>query len=178
MTASVKTRLSIADPRYIEAADFLYKEADMLDELREREWLTSMVSADIVYQVPIRQTVERARGTGFERSTFHLNEDHGSLSARVARGETKYAWCEDPPSRVRHFITNIQVFADAADADELAAKSNILLFRTRQDQTTPQLLSGVREDVLAREDGELKLRRRTVLLDHTVIATHNLSMFF
>lgn len=178
MTAPEKTRLSIADSRYAEVADFLYKEADLLDDLREREWLDGLVSEEIVYQVPIRQTVERARGAGFATSTFHLNEDHVSLNARVARGETKYAWAEDPPSRVRHFITNIQVFADTDETDEFAAKSNILLFRTRQEQTTPQLLSGVREDVVARENGELRLRRRIVLLDHTVIATHNLSMFF
>ena len=35
--------------------------------------------------LPLRQTVERARGTGFAESTYHLAETYGSLESRVAR---------------------------------------------------------------------------------------------
>lgn len=161
---------------YNEVVDWLDTEAELLDGYRERQWLESMVSREIVYQVPLRQTVERARGTGFMPGTFHLDETYGSLESRVARNETKYAWAEDPPSRIRHFVTNIKV--TELDADRIGVRSNLLIFRTRQEQTQPQLLSGERRDVLRREDGELRLLRREVLLDLTVIGTHNLSIFF
>lgn len=170
--------LSIADPRYAQVVDFLNYEAELLDSLEERRWLTELVSPDITYQVPVRETVERARGTGFAESTFHLNETYGSLASRVARGETKYAWAEDPPSRLRHFVSNIQVRPHPDGDDLLAVKSNILIYRTRQAQTTPQLLSGARLDTLRRESGDWKLLVRVVHLDLTVIGTHNLSLFF
>jgi ethylbenzene dioxygenase beta subunit len=170
-------RLASNDPRYAEVVDFMLYEAELLDDLKERQWLTELVSREIVYQVPVRETVERARGFGFSATTFHLNENLGSLESRVARGETPYAWAEDPPSRVRHFVTNIRV-REHGDEDLLDARSNILIYRTRQDQTNPQMLSGERWDVLRREDGRLKLLQRVVYLDLTVIGTHNLSLFF
>jgi ethylbenzene dioxygenase beta subunit len=152
------------------------REAELLDDRREREWLDEMVSKTIVYQVPVRITVERARGMGFSPNTYHLDERYGSLHSRIARNESGYAWAEDPPSRCRHFVTNIRVGAVADDT--VAVRSNLLIFRTRQDQTSPQLLSGERQDVLKSEDATLRLCRRLVLLDLTSIASHNLSLFF
>ena len=178
-TTATRRPLSAADPRCVEVVDFFHYEVELLDDLNERQWLTQLVSTDIEYQVPVRETVERARGTGFSTTTFHLNETFGSLESRVTRGETKYAWAEDPPSRVRHFVTNIRVRShESGDSNLIRAKSNVLIYRTRQSQTTPQVLSGERDDVLRRENGELKLLRRVVYLDLSVIGTHNLSLFF
>jgi ethylbenzene dioxygenase beta subunit len=162
---------------HYEAVDWLNSEAELLDDGREREWLEQMVSRDVVYQLPLRQTVERARGTGFATATYHLDETYGSLQSRVMRNETPYAWAEDPPSRIRHFVTNVRVREDDEDGG-LHVRSNLLIFRTRQDQTQPQLLSADRQDVLRREDGNLLLAKRTIYLDHTVIGTHNLAIFF
>jgi ethylbenzene dioxygenase beta subunit len=134
------------------------------------------VSRDVVYQIPIRQTVERARGNGVIEGTFHLDERYGSLESRVRRNETSYAWAEDPPSRTRHHVTNIRV--SACDDGSVRVRSNILIYRTRWDQTEPQLLGGERFDVMRREDGELRLCERIVVLDLTAIGTHNLSLFF
>jgi ethylbenzene dioxygenase beta subunit len=161
---------------YSEVREWLFLEAELLDDGFERKWLEEMVSRDIVYQLPLRQTVERARGAGWVDGTYHLDERYGSLSSRVARNETAYAWAEDPPSRIRHFVSNIRV-ARRPD-DLIAARSNLLIYRTRQDGVNPQILSGERHDVLRREDGALRLLERRVLLDLTAIGTHNLSIFF
>lgn len=164
---------------YDEVFDWMNTEAELLDDGFERKWLETMVSSEIAYQVPLRQTVERARGAGWVEGTFHLDERYGSLLSRVARNETAYAWAEDPPSRIRHFVTNLRVTVD--EESTVAAKTNLLIYRTRQDSVQPQLLSGERHDVLVREDGPdapLRLRRRRVLLDLTAIGTHNLSIFF
>jgi ethylbenzene dioxygenase subunit beta len=163
-------------PVYAEVTDWLLTEAELLDDLRERDWLEGMVSRDVVYQVPLRQTVERSRGFGFSETTFHLNERYGSLESRVRRNETQFAWAEDPPSRIRHYVSNIRVREN--EDGSLAVRSNLMVYRTRQDQTTPQLLGGERRDVLHREDGRLMLVLRRVMLDLTVIGTHNLSIFF
>lgn len=169
--------LSSTSPEHVAAVDFLMLEAELLDDLEERRWLVEMVSRDVIYQLPLRQTVERSRGNGVAEGMYHLNEDYGSLSAKVKRNETAYAWAEDPPSRVRHFVTNVRVRPGDLEG-ELAVRSNILIYRTRQDQTTPQLLSGERHDVLRDEGEGLRLLNRFVVLDLTVIGTHNLSIFF
>lgn len=168
-------RVRVGSALHDEVVEWMDTEAELLDEYRERAWLEGMVSREVVYQVPLRQTVERARGTGFVPGTYHLDETYGSLESRVARNETAYAWAEDPPSRIRHFVTNIRA---AGDSDQVAVRSNLLVYRTRQEQTQPQLLAGERKDVLRREDGRLMLLRREVLLDLTVIGTHNLAIFF
>jgi ethylbenzene dioxygenase subunit beta len=162
--------------QYARIVAWLNWESELLDSGQERKWLETMVSKEIVYQLPLRQTVERARGTGFATDTFHLDETYGSLMSRVVRNESGFAWAEDPPSRMRHFVTNLRV--RQLGKDQLEVKSNLLIYRTRRDQTQPQLLSGERQDVLRVEDGALKLYRRTILLDLTVIETHNLAIFF
>lgn len=169
--------LPSSSAEHVEAHDFLLFEAELLDDLRERAWLETLVSRDVAYRLPLRETVERARGRGFVEGTYHLNENYGSLSSKVARNETSYAWAEDPPSRCRHFVSNVRV-RRTDDPDVLDVRSNVLIYRTRQDQTVPQILSGERCDLLRREDGALRLLRRDVLLDLTVIGTHNLSLFF
>lgn len=169
--------LPTGSPEYVEAHDFLLYEAELLDDLQERAWLEMLVSKDVAYQLPLRETVERARGHGFMEGTYHLNENYGSLASKVARNETNYAWAEDPPSRLRHFVTNVRV-RRTEEPEVLDVRSNVLIYRTRQDQTVPQILSGERRDLLRREDGSLKLLKRSVLLDLTVIGTHNLSLFF
>jgi len=166
----------VGSPTYNEVVEWLYTEAELLDDGHEARWLEEMVSREVVYQVPLRQTVERARGTGFADGAYHLDETHGSLASRVARNQTAYAWAEDPPSRIRHFVSNVRV-AEAGDGS-LAVRSNRLILRTRQEQTVPQTFAGERRDVLRREDGVLRLVRRAVLLDLTVIGTHNLAIFF
>ena len=168
--------IGIGSEQYAGVVAWANREAELLDTGREREWLETMVSKEIVYQLPLRQTVERARGNGFSKATFHLDESYGSLFTRVSRNESAFAWAEDPPSRIRHFVTNIRV--RELESGQLGVKSNLLIYRTRGDQTQPQLLSGERQDVLRIEEGNLKLLRRTILLDLTVIETHNLAIFF
>lgn len=169
-------RVAVGSEPYAELVEWLHREAELLDTGREREWLETMVSKSIVYRVPLRQTVERARGTGFAPSTFHLDESYGSLASRVARNDSAFAWAEDPPSRIRHFVTNVRASED--DDGAFHVRSNQIIYRTRGEQTHPQILSGEKQDVLAREDGGLKLTKRTVLLDLSIIETHNLAIFF
>jgi ethylbenzene dioxygenase beta subunit len=169
-------KVPVGSQTYNEVVEWLYTEAELLDDGFEAQWLGDMVSRDVVYRVPLRQTVERARGTGFAEAAYHLDETYGSLGARVARNQTRYAWAEDPPSRIRHFVSNVRV-AEAGDGT-LAVRSNLLILRTRQEQTVPQAFAGERHDVLRREDETLRLLRRDVLLDLTVIGTHNLAIFF
>lgn len=165
----------VSDAVYRATCEFLFREAECLDDNQMRAWL-EMLHEEIEYEVPIRVTRERAAGPGFSDSSWHMLENWGSLETRVARLETEYAWAEDPPSRTRRCVSNIRVSPGACE-EEVNVKSNLLLFRSRFDQTTYQLFFAERHDVLRHVGDEWRLRKRVVLLDHTTLATHNLGVF-
>lgn len=160
---------------YWEVYSFLMREAELLDEHRERDWV-ELFTDDSEYLMPVRVNRERGEGYGFSDEAFYFQETRGSLELRVKRLETEYAWAEDPPSHTRHFVTNVRV-AEGEEEDEVAVRSNLLLYRSRGSAPHQDLLSAERRDVLRREDDRLKLRRRVILMDDAVLMTHNLSVF-
>ena len=89
----------------------------------------------------------------------HFDEDKYSLRQRVARFATEHAWTEDPPSRLRHFITNVRTFA-CDEGSRLEVESAELLFRSRGDVNESALVSCGREDLLRWCDDRWKLARR------------------
>ncbi len=161
---------------YWEVYSFLMYEAELLDERREREWLDQLCADVVEYLMPVRVNRERGEGDGFSEEAFFFQETRGSLELRVRRLETEYAWAEDPPSRTRHFVTNIRV-VEGEEEDEVAVRSNLLLYRSRGSDPRHDLISAERKDVLRKEDGQWKLKKRVILLDHSVLMTHNLSVF-
>jgi len=160
---------------YWEVYSFLMHEAELLDERRERDWL-DLFTDDAEYLMPVRVNRERGEGDGFSKEAYYFEETPGSLELRVRRLETEYAWAEDPPSRTRHFVTNVRV-APGEEDDEVAVRSNLLLYRSRGSVPHHDLLSAERRDVLRKEEGQWKLKKRVILLDHSVLETHNLSIF-
>jgi len=161
-----------------ELEEFLYLEAELLDDWRYRDWL-GLLAPEIRYRVPVRIAKERSDAsgpTGVSNVMFHLDEDIDSLELRVERLETGFAWAEDPPSRLRHFVTNVRV--REAEADEVTVRSNVLVHRSRWDRPGADLLSGERHDRLRRGSEGWKLVERTVILDATTLPTLNLTFFF
>jgi 3-phenylpropionate/cinnamic acid dioxygenase small subunit len=157
-----------------EVTHFLLKAAELLDDRRYEEWL-GLLTEDIRYTVPVRVTHEG--GSEFAEGMAHFEEDYRSLEMRVRRLRSSRAWAESPPSRTRHFISNIRVEPGDRE-DELKVRSNVLLYRGRGDDPQYDLLSAECWDVVRRVNGQWKLARRTVLLDHTALKTHNLSVLF
>lgn len=167
--------LPFDDPRHLEAHRFLVNEAYLLDAQDYDRWL-GLLTEDIHYYMPVRITT--AAGAGFDSSPgmAHFDENKYSLSRRVARFATEHAWTEDPPSRLRHFITNVRTFL-TDNADHLVVDSAELLFRSRGDVNESTLLSCGREDLLRRDDDALKLARRTICVDESVLRMQNLAVF-
>jgi 3-phenylpropionate/cinnamic acid dioxygenase small subunit len=141
-----------------------------------RAW-HALMDRDLLYQMPVRVTRERTAGPGFAEDAFHMNEDWYSLETRVSRLESEYAWAEDPPSRTRRFVTNVRVRPGERE-DEIDVKSNLLIYRSRGDTANYFIVSAERRDTLRRVDGELKILKRVILLDHTTLGMPNLGIFF
>jgi PAH dioxygenase small subunit len=175
--SAATSRLACAPgtPLYGRIVEFLYREAELLDSYRFGEWL-ALFADDIRYDMPVRTTQFRADGEGFQDVGF-FDETLASLRTRVKRLETDSAWAEAPPSRTRHFVSNV-LAEPGARADELAVRSCFMVTRTRADHGY-QLLTGRRDDVLRLVEGDaFKIARRRILVDQTVITNTNLSVLF
>ena len=167
--------LPFDDRRHLQAHQWLVDEAWLLDAQAYEQWL-AVLTDDIHYLMPVRVTT--ALGAGFDTSPgmAHFDEDKYSLSRRVARFLTEHAWTEDPPSRLRHHLTNVRTFA-TPDDDHLVVDSATLLFRSRGDVHEGSIVSAGREDLLRRTPEGWKLARRTILVDDSVIRMQNLAIF-
>ena len=167
--------LPFNDARHLRAHQFLVDEAYLLDAQEYETWLGNLTD-DVHYIMPVRVTT--ALGAGFDTSPgmAHFDENKYSLSRRVARFLTEHAWTEDPPSRLRHYITNVRTFA-ADDEAHLVVESAELLFRSRGDVNDGALVSCGREDLLRVDGDDLKLARRTIAIDESVIRMQNLAIF-
>lgn len=162
-------------PLYGEVAQFLYEEAELLDASRYADWF-ALFTEDIRYYMPVRTTRFLAAGDGFEPEMAFFDDNYISLKTRIKRLETDSAWAETPPSRTRHYISNIMVRPHEA-FDSVLAISSFLITRTRSDHGH-QLFTGKREDQLRKVDGVWKIAKRTILVDQTVITNTNLSILF
>ena len=125
--------------------------------------------------MPVRVTTARGAGPGPLAGMGHFDEDMYALGKRVQRLATDHAWTEDPPSRTRHFVTNVRTFRAAAG--ELAVQSALLLFRSRGDTREADLLSAGRADLLRETPDGLRLARREITVDESVLRTQNLAVF-
>ena len=165
-----------AQAPWLDLTQFYIREAWLLDERKLEEWL-DLFTDDVLYFMPRRKNVPR-REAHRELTPLGdlaiLEEDKRYLTMRVARLDSGMAWAEDPPSRTRHLIGNLE--ATPLDSGEVQARTAFLVYRSHLE-TDHQLLSGYREDVLRRVKGAWKVARRTIVLDANVLLDKNLSVF-
>jgi phthalate 3,4-dioxygenase beta subunit len=167
--------LPFGDQRHLAAHQWLVDEAYLLDAQDYGAWL-DLLTEDVRYVMPVRVTT--ALGAGFDTAPgmAHFDEDKYSLSRRVARFATEHAWTEDPPSRLRHFVTNVRTF-ETGDPGELLVESAVLLFRSRGDIREAALVSAGRRDVLRRAGSGWLLASRSITVDESVLRMQNLAVF-
>jgi 3-phenylpropionate/cinnamic acid dioxygenase small subunit len=157
-------------------AQFLYREAELLDETKYEDWFNTCLSGDLQYLIPTRTTRERAPDVSeFSDVSFHMKDTYGSMRLRVNRLLTEHAWAEDPASRTRRLVTNIRV--REVTAGEAEVRSYLMLYRSQWDTVDHDLIVAERQDVLRQESGQWRLARRVVLLAHTIVGTSNLGLF-
>jgi 3-phenylpropionate/cinnamic acid dioxygenase small subunit len=161
---------------WLELMPFYIREAWLLDERKFKEWL-ELFTDDVLYFMPRRKNVPR-REAHRELTQLGdlaiLEEDKRYLQMRVARLDTGMAWAEDPPSRTRHMVGNLE--AELLENGEVRARTAFLVYRSHRE-TDHQLLSGYREDVLRKVDGGWQVAKRTIVLDANVLLDKNLSVF-
>jgi 3-phenylpropionate/cinnamic acid dioxygenase small subunit len=155
--------------------DFLYLESMALDERRFRDWLR-LFTDDARYEMPVRVTREKLADWDLSPVSRIFDDTKETLEVRVRRLETDFAWSEQPPSRTRHFVTNVLVEATET-AGQFRALSNCLVYRSRGSETTPSVFSVQRRDLLRRDGSSWQIAHRWAALDQAVVNAHNMSIF-
>lgn len=156
--------------------DFLFHEAALLDQRRNRAWL-DLLAADIVYRAPARDTlygVDLDEEFSDPHGIHYLNETKATLTTRVAKLESNTAWAEAPPSRTRRFITNVRI---VAQTDETISVSSYFHIYKSRLETTEDLYIGERRDVLRKAGDSFEIAQRLILFDQTVLLVKNISIF-
>lgn len=159
--------------------NFLYLEADLLDERRLDEWL-NLLHPDLEYSMPVRQNVHSAHTerefTTAGRDVLWFDEGKDTLTKRVRQLQTGEHWAEEPVSRVSHLVTNVRIVSDQADQVEVS--SRFLVYRNRVGTESDTLIGRRRDWLVSAGQAGWLLRRRVVLLDQSVLLAKNLTVFF
>ena len=164
--------------------DFLYGEADLLDNRQFREWLT-LLTEDITYFMPIRRNVKFGQHAQRENTRqgsgiSWFDEDKWTLSKRVDQILTGVHFAEEPLSRVCHMVSNVQILHVTPSLDdpcEVEVRCRFLVYQNRIEYETYTFV-GKRTDLIRKTPDGWKIARREILLDQNVLLAKNLSTFF
>jgi len=150
-----------------EIEQFYYREALLLDRGRFHEW-RELFTPDARYAVAARQ-VGSAGGekTAADETAPLADDDYEFLATRIARLDTGMVHATQPPSRVRHFVSNVIIVGERPA--ELDVISNLLVFHARHEESE-KFFVGQREDRLRSIDGAWKVASRKVMLDHVLLS--------
>jgi benzoate/toluate 1,2-dioxygenase beta subunit len=118
--------------------DFLFHEAKLIDEHRYDEWL-ALWTEDCLYWVPCNSD-----DADPARQAMIIYDNRARLDERVYRLTSGAAWAQQPRSRTRRLISNVEVRETDGG---YAVESNCLiaeLRRSRQDLFAARILHTLR----------------------------------
>jgi len=158
-----------------DAEAFLYKEAELLDELRLEEWL-SLFTPDGLYWIPIDDSLSTDHTASIVRDNALRREE------RVFHLSNTRFPAQSPRSRTLHMIANVRI-----------AETGPNLFRLHSNQTIHEVRAGdfrqvglgvvntlvaKVEHVLEQHQGTLKIALKKILLINRDMPQGNLTFLF
>ncbi|MDG4772450.1 aromatic-ring-hydroxylating dioxygenase subunit beta [Solwaraspora sp. WMMD792] len=131
--------------------DFLYREAQLLDEWRLDEWFT-------MFEPDGRMEVPTTDWAGWDATTagFFVCDDYDLIRARVKRLKSRKAHAENPHSRTHRMVSNVILLE--AGAETVWISANFLIHRYRDGGAYTYV--GRYEHVLKVDDDGLRFRVR------------------
>jgi 3-phenylpropionate/cinnamic acid dioxygenase small subunit len=137
-----------------EVEQFIYREARLADELEYDEW-EALWTDDAIYWVP-------ANGDDIDPATQMsvLFDNRSRIATRIKQLQTGKRHSQNPPSRLRRLISNIELLS--SDDEHIHAGANFLIYESRERGLT--LWAGRTEYKLRRADGGLRMVCKKVLL--------------
>jgi 3-phenylpropionate/cinnamic acid dioxygenase small subunit len=137
-----------------EVEQFIYREARLQDELEYDAW-EALWTDDAIYWVPVN-----ADDSDPEREMSVIYDNRSRISTRIKQLHTGKRHSQNPPSRLRRLISNVEVLG--SDGDDVLVGANFLVYESRERGVT--LWAGRSEYRLRREEGEWRMARKSVYL--------------
>ena len=137
--------------------DFLFAEADLLDQWRLPEWLT-LFTDDAKYEVPCTDLPPDASP---DTNLFYIADDRVRLGERVKRLMKRTAHAEFPHSRTRHLVSNVRIRKHIGD--DIEVSSAFITYRTKDGVTDTYF--GSNRYRLVPGNGTFRIKEKRCLLD-------------
>ena len=167
-----------------EIEDFLYFEADLLDQRRFKEWL-DLLAEDLVYFMPMRRNVKFGQHAERENTRqgegiSWFDEDKWTLGKRVEQVLTGVHYAEEPLSRVATWSATCGCWMCGRRwrmrRRSLSAAGSWCIRTGWNTRTTPS--SAVAPTNCGGSGTSWQIARREMLLEQNVLLAKNLSIFF
>ncbi len=139
--------------------EFLYREAELLDDWRLPEW-AELYTDDAHYDIASLDAPDPLKadpGT----SLFVLSDPKARIVSRAKRLMKKTAHAEYPHSKTRHLTSNVRLGAN--NGGEQAVRANFVVYRSKGDNTVQYM--GEAHYVLVMVDGAIRIKRKRCVLD-------------
>ena len=162
-----------------EIEEFLYMEADLLDQREFRKWL-DLLAEDLIYFMPIRRNVKFGQHAEKENTKqgegiSWFDEDKWTLTKRVEQILTGVHYAEEPLSRVTHMVSNVRLLD--VTPEQVTVGCRFLVYQNRVEYEKYTFI-GRRTDILRRNGDSWLIARRELILEQNVLLAKNLSIFF
>jgi p-cumate 2,3-dioxygenase beta subunit len=144
--------------------DFLFEEADLLDQWKLDEWL-ALFTDDARYYVP--PTDLHGDDADPNTSLFYVFDDRHRMSERVIRLKKAGAHSEWPRSKTRHLVSNVRV---THDGKMIRARASFAVWRSK-DVTSDVFVGHYLYEILA-DDAAFRIRKKTCVLDMEALRPH------
>ncbi|MEJ8810284.1 3-phenylpropionate/cinnamic acid dioxygenase subunit beta [Variovorax ureilyticus] len=167
-----------------EIEEFLYDEANMLDDRQFNEWLDTLAD-DLEYFMPMEYNVKfgdhaTREFTTRDKQMSWFNEGKWTLSKRAEQILTGVHWAEEPLSRVSRLVSNVQLTAMRTNDEgalEVDVSSRFLTYQNRCEYEQ-YFFVGDRKDRMRKTADGWKLCQREIRIHQNVLLAKNLSIFF
>ncbi len=142
-----------------EAEEFLFNEAEILDDWRLPEW-PALFTRDARYEVCGPGAIDPVTDSP-DSHLFLVADRIDRIEGRATRLMKPTAHAEYPHSKTRHLVSNCRV--RGGENGETKVRANFAVFRTKEDNQTVYM--GEYHYVLVREDGAIRIRAKRCILD-------------
>jgi 3-phenylpropionate/cinnamic acid dioxygenase small subunit len=152
-----------------ELAQFVYREASLLDQARYAEWL-ELFADDGQYWMPLSPGQTDAK-----LHTSLMLEDKLLLGIRIERLAGARTYSQQPPSRCHHLLQQPELLSRDDAAGRYQLRTSFHYVETRKDDQF--LLAGWATHDLVRVDGALRMALKRVDLVNCDAAFGNICLF-
>jgi 3-phenylpropionate/cinnamic acid dioxygenase small subunit len=128
--------------------------------------------------VPAEEPEREFTREGVDVNWFDEGKD--TLTRRVKQIRTGVHWAEQPPSRICHMVSNVQLLGRHPTARRPPRSPSRAGFSSTAiaSRRRPTSWSASARTCLRRVDGAWRIARRKIILDQSVLLVKNLTFFF